>query len=166
MLNHYNYVFDNITNTYNFTTKNNILYRVAFIVDETFSTISGEEIQNVFQIVIEKANEEIEPLDTKVSRTIENIIERFFIQIENSLIYVCYDLDKKAKTRQDVFERWYKKSCSKEDIIKIDKVIEIIINEFEIQRLYTAFMFHKKNPNFEKLMWIYNKIEEVLNAEK
>jgi hypothetical protein len=74
----YNYVFDDITNTYNFTTKNNILYRVAFIVDETFSTISGEEIPNIFQLVIEKANEETEPLDIKVSRTIEDIVERFF----------------------------------------------------------------------------------------
>ncbi len=105
MQNHYNYAFDKITNTYNLTTKNNILYRVAFVVDETFSTISGKEISNVFQIVVDKANDGIEPLDNKVSTPIENIIERFFIRVENSLIYICYDLDKKAKTRNDVFER-------------------------------------------------------------
>ena len=64
MQSHYNYVFDEITNTYNFVTKNQILYRVAFIIDETFSTISGEEISNIFQLVIEKSNEEIEPYDT------------------------------------------------------------------------------------------------------
>jgi hypothetical protein len=163
---HYNYVFDSITHTYNFTTKNDILYRVAFVVDETFSTISGEEIPNIFQIVIEKANEEIEPLDTKVSKTIEDIIERFFEKIENALIYICYDVDKKAKAQQDVFERWYKKSKAKGNIIKIDKVIEILINSAEIQKLYTAFMFHKKNPNCEKLLQIYNRIEEVLNNDK
>ena len=166
MQNHYNYVFDNITNTYNFTTKNSILYRVAFIVDETFYSISGEEISNVFQIIIEKANEEIEPLDFKVSNTIEDIVERFFMRVENSLIYVCYDLDQKAKTRHDVFERWYKKSNSRENIIKIDKIIEIAQKNLETQRLYTAFMFHKKNPNYKKLITIYNRIEEVLNSEK
>jgi hypothetical protein len=164
--NHYNYVFDNITNTYNFNTKNNILYRVAFVVDETFSTISGEEIHNIFQIVIEKANEEIEPLDTKVSRTIENIIERFFINIENSLLYVCYDLDQKAKTRFEVFERWYKNAKSNTQIIKLDKVIEIKLNNFETQRFYTAFMFHKENPNDKKLIEIYHTIEKVLDEEK
>ncbi len=79
--NHYNYTFDNITNTYNFTTKNNILYRVAFVVDETFSVISNEEIPNIFQLVIDKANDELEPYDVKVSRTIENIVERFFIRL-------------------------------------------------------------------------------------
>ncbi len=166
MQNHYNYVYDNITNTYNFTTKNNILYRVAFVIDETFSTISGEEIPNVFQIVIEKANEETEPLDTKVSKTIENIVERFFLRVENSLIYVCYDTDQKAKTRHDVFERWYNKSKSQGTIIKINKAIEITVNDFETQKLYTALMFHMENSNYEKLIHIYNKIEEVLNAEK
>ncbi len=50
--------------------------------------------------------------------------------------------------------------------LKIDKIIEITINDFEIQRLYTAFMFHKKNPNYEKLIRIYNKIEELLNTDK
>ncbi len=76
MQSHYNYVFDDITSTYNFVTKNNILYRVAFVVDESFSSISGEEIQNVYQLVVEKANEELEPFDAKVSRTIQNIIQR------------------------------------------------------------------------------------------
>lgn len=89
MQNHYNCVFDDITNTYNFITKNNILYRVAFIIDETFSTISGEEIQKIFQLVIEKATDEVESYDSKVSKTIENIIERFFYKVENSLIYIC-----------------------------------------------------------------------------
>lgn len=65
-----------------------------------------------------------------------------------------------------MFERWYKKSNSKEHIVKIDKIIEIEINEFEIQKLYTAFMFHKQNPNYQKLISIYNKIEEVLNTDK
>jgi hypothetical protein len=163
---HYNYVFDNITNTHNFTTKNNILYRVAFVVDETFSSISGEFIPNVFQIIIEKANEETEPLDIKVSKTIEHIIERFFEKVENSLIYICYDLDKKAKTRLDVFDRWYQKSTYKKDIIKIDKIIELTISHFDVQKFYTAFMFHKKNSNYKKLIEIYNSIETVLNAPK
>lgn len=106
MQNHYNYTFDNITNTYNFSTKNEILYRVAFIVDETFSTISGEEIPNIFQIVIEKATDEVEPYDSKVSKTIEDIIERFFQKVENSLIYVCSDDNEKAIQRHKIFDRW------------------------------------------------------------
>ena len=166
MQNHYNYVFDDITNTYNFTTKNSVLYRVAFIVDETFSTITGEEIPNVFHLVIEKATDEIESYDAKVSKTIEDIIERFFRRVENSLIYVCSDDDKKAKQRHKIFDRWYEKSEYREVVVKIDNIISIKIDEINIQKLYTSFMFHKDNSNFRKLIDIYNQIEKTLNADK
>ena len=166
MQSHYNYVFDEITNTYNFVTKNEILYRIAFIIDETFTTISGEEISNVFQLIVEKSNDEIEPYDSKVSKTIEHIIERFFQKIENSLIYICSDDNEKAEKRHEIFNRWYKKSKYKEVIIKIDNIISVSISENEKQKLYTSFMFHKQNSNFEKLLEIYSQLEKVLNEEK
>ncbi len=166
MQSHYNYVFDDITNTYNFVTKNDILYRVAFIIDETFSTISGEDISNVFQIIVEKTNDEVEPYDSKVSNTIEHIIERFFQKIENSLIYVCSDNDEKAEKRHLVFNRWYKKSKFKDSIIKIDSIVSVPINENEKLKLFTSFLFHKQNSNFEKLVAIYNQLEKVLSEEK
>jgi hypothetical protein len=163
---HYNYVFDNITSTYNFVTKNSILYRVAFVIDETFSAISGENIPNIFQLIIEKASDELEPFDAKVSKTIENIIERFFQNLENSLIYICSEENDKAKSRYKVFDRWYKNSIYRETIIKIDNIIKVNINEVEIQKLYTSFMFHRQNSNYEKLIDIYNRIEKALNEEK
>lgn len=166
MQNHYNYVFDDTTNTYNFTTKNNILYRVAFIVDETFSTISGEEIPSIYQLVIEKTTDELEPYDAKIAKTIENMVERFFYKVENSLIYVCTGDNEKAKQRHKIFDRWYKKSEYRDIITKIDNIITITINEQSIQKLYTSFMFHTKNPDYEKLIEIYSQIESVLNQDK
>lgn len=166
MQNHYNYVFDNITNTYNFTTRNDILYRIAFIVDETFSTISGEEIPNIFQLVIEKATDELEPYDAKVAKTIENIIERFFHKVENSLVYVCSDDNEKARQRHKIFDRWYRKSEYRDIVIKIDNIITIVSDEQNVQRLYTSFMFHANNPAYRKLIRIYNQIEEALNRDK
>lgn len=57
-------------------------------MDETFSTLSGEEIPNVYQLIVEKANDELESYDAKVSKTIEDIIEKFFARIENSLVII------------------------------------------------------------------------------
>lgn len=165
MQNHYNYVFDYLTNTYNFTTQNGILYRVAFIVDETFSTISREEIPNIFQLIIEKATDEVESYDAKVSKTIENIIERFFQKEENSLIYICSDDNEKAIQRHKIFDRWYKKSEHKNHVRKIDNIITIEIDAQNIQKLYTSFLFHTNNPSYEKLIHIYYQIEEVLNRK-
>ena len=166
MQSHYNYVFDNITNTYNFTTRNDILYRVAFVVDETFSSISGEEIPNIYQLVVEKANDETEPFDRRVSATIENIIERFFHDEQNALIYICSDTDNKATLRNKVFNRWYQKSKHKDVILKIEKILPINSSNFPDQQIYTSFMFHRQNPNYKKLIGIYNKIDDVLNDDK
>ncbi len=166
MQNHYNYTFDSVTETYNFSTKNNILYKVSFIVDETFSIISKEEIPNIYQIVIEKIVSKTEPYDQKVSKTIENIIEQFFKKVENSIIYVCSDENEKAKQRHKVFDRWYQKSRYRDIVKKIDNTIKIKDNGIIITKIYTSFMFHKANPNFEKLIEIYNQIEKVLNDRK
>lgn len=142
------------------------MYRVAFVVDETFSTVSNEEIPNIFQLVIDKASDELEPYDAKVSRTMEDIVERFFHNALNSMIYVCSDEDDKAKTRFKVFDRWYKKSDYKEFIVKIDNVIQFKISQTETQKLYTSFMFHQDNPTRQKLVEIYSQIEKTLNEEK
>lgn len=116
------------------------MYRVAFVVDETFSTVSNEEIPDVFQLVIDKASDKLEPYDAEVSRTIEDIVERFFHNALNSIIYVCSDEDDKAKTRFKVFDRWYKKSDYKEFIVKIDNIIQFEISETETQKLYTSLV--------------------------
>ncbi|QPH41723.1 hypothetical protein [Pedobacter endophyticus] len=65
MLSHYNYAFNGNANTYDFPTQNNILYRVAFIEDHTLSEISGENIPDIFQLVIEKVGGETESYDPR-----------------------------------------------------------------------------------------------------
>ncbi|MDR2282137.1 MAG: hypothetical protein LBE37_02950 [Sphingobacterium sp.] len=135
-------------------------------MDETFSTLSGEEIPNVYQLIVEKANDELEPYDAKVSKTIEDIIEKFFGRIENSLIYICSDDNQKSKQRHDIFDRWYNKSIYKENILKLDNIIHIDIGMPHPQTLYTSMMFHKDNLNSKKLISIYKQIENALNEDK
>jgi len=164
--NHYSYTFDIRSETYSFTTKNKIIYKVAFLVDESFTAISGEEIPNVFQLIVEKTTDEIEPFDASVSKTIEHIVEKFFHKTENSLIYICSEANDKAKLRHEIFNRWYQNSRYKTFIVKLDNVISITINTTETQKLYTSFLFHKQNSNFKRLIEIYTQIEETLNEEK
>lgn len=166
MLNHYKYNLDQNTNTYIFTTKNKILYKVAFCIDETFATISGEKVSDVFQLVIEKATDEREPFDSMVSKTIEHIVEQFFSQVKNSLIYVCSNDNERALIRFNVFDRWYKNASCRNEVIKLDNVLQIQVSKKQIQKLYTSFLMHKSNPNKNQLIRIYNQIEEVLNDEK
>ncbi len=142
------------------------MYRVAFVVDETFSTISNEEIPNIFQLVIDKVSDENEPYDSRVSKTIEDIIRRFFYNVQNAMIYICSDEDNKALTRFKVFDRWYRKSEYKSFILKIDNIIQFNISKSESQKLFTSFLYHKDNPSQHKLVEIYKQIEQILNEEK
>ena len=162
----YNYVFDKTSNTYSFSTNHNISYRIVFIVDETFSTIANQDIPNVFQIIIEKLTNRLEPLDFKVAKTIEKIIESFFTKVENALIYVCSDDDNRAELRHNIFDRWYANSQYKDSVVKIDNIFVLKSENNKPQKLFTTFMFHKQNSNYHRLIEIYNMIERVLNTDE
>ena len=161
MLNQYNYTFNKATSTYNFTTKNDIEYKIVFIIDETLDVVSEVHIENIYQIVIEKITAKIEPFDVLVSKTIQNIITAFFENIQNSLIYVCSENDKKAKKRFNVFNRWYNNSTL-ESITKVDNIINCE-SEGITYTIYTSLLYHKENPNIDNILLAYHKIESVLN---
>lgn len=160
----YNYTFNEATSTYNFTTKNNINYKVAFIIDETLNSLSEDTIENVFQVIIEREGNDIEPFDSTVAKTIDNIIVSFFKNTENSLIYICSQADEKEKIRFNVFNRWYLNSAYREFVTKIDNVINFEVNG-ETYSLYTSLLYHNNNPNIEQVLSVYSKMEEVLNSK-
>jgi hypothetical protein len=163
--NPYKYHFELASNTYKFTTKNSVEYRIAFVIDETFSAISGIEINNIYQIIIEKVTDGAEKFDSLVSLTIKNIVREFFENSENSMIYICDDSDKKATTRFNTFERWYWSSEMTEYIAKVDNIIKCN-SENQDFILYTSLLFHKNNTNKKMILEVYNAIEEALNNDK
>ena len=164
MPNPYNYSFDDSSETYQFTTKNKIVYRVAFVEDHTLHSISPTEFQfgNIYQIVVEKITDEIEPLDPQVSKTIGLIIHDFFLNLENALIYVCSDDKGKEAQRFSSFNRWYDKSSHKSIITKVDNIVTLEDGEV----IYTSLLCHNKNPNIDKILNAFKRIEEVLSSEK
>ncbi len=161
MPNQYNYTFNKATSTYNFTTKNDIEYKIVFIIDETLDVASEVHIENIYQIIIEKITAKIEPFDVLVSKTIENIISTFFANVQNSLIYVCSENDEKAESRFNVFNRWYRNSTL-ESITKVDNIINCE-SEGNIYTIYTSLLYHNENPNVHNILEAYHKIENILN---
>lgn len=159
----YNYSFDYDTGTYQFITKNDIFYRVAFLEDNTLTTVStsGIEFNNVYQVVIEKVSEQLEPLDSQVFLTIDTIINDFFSNIENALIYVCSDDMGKDKVRYQVFERWYHYSEHKDIITKVDNIIPLDADNV----IYTSLLYHNDNPNVNYILKTFDEIEDALNKE-
>ncbi len=162
----YDYVFDEITNAYCFITKNNILYRIFFAENNTLSEISKEDIPNVYLLTVEKSSKGIEPLDIQVSKTVENIIEKFFEQPFKMLLYVCDDGDGRANSRHKKFEGWYQKSKLRDRITKIDSLVSMDLNNEDIPKLYTSFLIHKQNGAYDKMIQIFARFEAALHEEK
>lgn len=165
MPNPYNFNFFEATKSYNFTTKNQTVYSVAFVVDETLSSISGLNIPNVYQFIIEKVSFEKEKLDINVGFTIKKIINQFFENTENAIIYFCDNSDNKALLRFKTFERWYKNSNMTHFISKVDNIINYNTDN-QNYVLLTSLLFHINNSNKDSIVKIYKNIEEVLNSDK
>ena len=161
----YNYSFNDTSGTYQFTTKNGIVYSIAFVEDNTLNSVStsGVEFENIYQIIIEKLTDELEPFDSQVFLTIDLIISDFFKSVKNALIYVCSDDKGKEVKRFNAFNRWYKNSKHKGYITKVDNVIKF---EKTSSMIYTSLLYHNDNPNISYILSTFNEIEEVLNSEK
>lgn len=146
-------------NTYEFETKNAILYRIAFILDESiFPSFSKVTENNVYSLVVEKTTPGTEPLDLKVSKTITYIIKEFFNNRKNSLIYMCDSGDKKAVKRFNLFNRWYNDSDYKDFVIKKDSIFHS-----DDETYYTGYLIHRENPDLSSLLNTYQEIKYTLS---
>jgi hypothetical protein len=160
--NPYNYHFDEIAQSYVFTTNNGIEYKVAFILDYTFSAVSNIEINDVYQVIIEKTTEIKEPLDRNVSATICQILSVFFENARNTILYICDDGDDRAQARFRKFNIWYAESELTDIVTKIDNVI-VNENVAGSAKVFSSLLYHNDNENKETILDIYYSIEQILN---
>lgn len=160
---HYNYFFDESVSAYSFSTDKGAIYRIAFTKDHTFSSIARtEEFENQYQLIIERVSEEKVSHDPKIAATIGLIIVRFFETRSNSLLCVCSEEDGKEEYRFRAFARWYKTSQAKEYILKEDRILEIEYNG-TVNKYYTSFLYHKENPNKNRLLDVYDSFQTALS---
>lgn len=162
MLEPYNYTFDPDLGYYTFLTKDDIEYKIAFFEDFMLDSCSDNklEIGPVYQITVEKISDKTERLDARVSETVRDIISAFFLNEEQSLIYICDNDDVKGYKRFNAFERWFKNSNMTGYITKLDNIVEI--DEITI---HTSLMFHNNNTNTANIKIAYEGISGFLNAK-
>lgn len=153
--------------SFKFRTDNNLTYNVFFNPDDQLNIISNERINNIYQLSLEKIENEIEPYDKKISKTVEHVIfNEFFNNKDNILLYVSSDDDKRAKLRNRTFDRWYQRSKYKENIRKVDNLVKYKEEGQPDLEIHTAILFHLENNNAQKLISVFKSAEEELNRDK
>ena len=160
----YNYQFDEIAQSYIFTTVNGIEYKIAFILDYTFSAVSNIEIDDIYQLIIVKTSEIKEPLDRNVSAIICAILSTFFDNERNTILYICDDGDERAEARFRKFNMWYTESKLTATVTKVDNVI-VSENVAGSAKIYSSLLYHNENANKETILDIYHSIEQILSEK-
>ncbi len=153
----YNYFFNEQTQSYNFTTKNEIEYAIFFRVDDMLSNVFKEPIENVYHFVIEKITDGIVAMDSQIADTINGIVSAFFVNSQDSLLYFCSDDDERAEKRFKAFERWYQKGDLPDSVLKVDKILQLE----EVGNYYSSLLYHKDNENSAKILAAYDKLFEI-----
>lgn len=127
--------------SYSFKTDYSVVYRIEFIEDDTIWKSGAYE----FAIINE--NGMASPNDEKVKRTISSIIEEFFTNNPDVLIYQCETGDNRQAMRDRLFLRWFNSYERNADyVIKVEKIVAEGIEN------YTAIIVQKSNPKLETIL--------------
>lgn len=92
------------------------------------------------------------PNDVKLKQTIIAIIEEFFHDNPNVLLFQCETGDAKQSVRARLFQRWF------DDYPLKDKFfIKVVMIEDEGVENYDAIIIKRNNPNFDSIVSEFDK---------
>lgn len=120
---------------YVFETIHGLRYEVRFFEEQP---IGGCE---TWQFSFAKANSESAPEDPYVRFTLFAIIDEFFLENEDVLLYVCDTSDNRETARNRLFIRWFKQSAQPNRF-----TIRSASTTIEGQGFYAAIIVENRNP--------------------
>lgn len=125
---------------YGFKTQYGVLYRVIFEPDQTIWENGAYE----FSIINE--NSVSSPNDKNVQRTIIAIIEEFFRNNPDILLYQCETGDNKQAARERLFLKWFSEYADNKYIIRVSEIVAERISN------YAAVIVQKTNPQLSRII--------------
>lgn len=118
-----------------------VTYRVGFVPNESI----WEE--GAYEFFITNDSHEASPNDPKVRQSVVAIIEEFFYDNPDVLLYQCDTSENKQASRARLFTRWYNTYEFKERYCL--KMITFMDDDVEN---YDALIVPKSNPNCQQLL--------------
>lgn len=150
----------------------NDCYRVTQISDDTveFTTDHGVEYQinfmedtsvwekNAYQLVIINKNKKASPSDAMLRDTLIHIVENFFSENKNILLYICETGDGKQAARSKLFLRWFSNySNSSAFYFKTTEITGEGVDNF------AALILRKDNPDIDTIINDFDEMTTLLS---
>ena len=136
-----------------FKTDHDVHYLVGFEYDDSSFDFA------TYQLVIINSNNKKSPRDPKVKDTIISIVEVFFTDNENVLLYICETGDTKQAMRSRLFQYWFSTYLNKESFTFVSASVKDedgIIN-------HAALIMKSDNPLMPDILAEFSKTINLLN---
>ena len=152
MIIHEPYKFKRVSNnTYSFLTNNDVLYSIEF-TDGSYYFAQFPDYLTIFEFSINVLNtgKHISPPhDKRVEATVVLILGTFLSVRENSIIYVCQNLDERHYARKRKFDLWFKQNQN----INLEK--HDLTIEYDDIAYLTSLIIHKHNSYRDEIISLF-----------
>jgi len=138
-----------------FATDFDIHYLISFENEEPLGGC------DTLQFVIQKIEKKRSPHDPKVEQTILTIIQEFFAENLNVLLYICDDSDGKEASRHRLFLNWFQKNADPERF-----TIRTAHATIENKGFYAAIIVENRNPLLENIIEDFEATARTLTEGK
>lgn len=145
------YSFNEHDNDYRFDTDKGVFYSVKF-ADGSFYFADLPPYIPIYEVSISTVSlgdQLSPPRDARVEATIVEIFRMFFLENENSIIYICDNLDRKQAARHRKFDMWFRKHAEK-DLEKYDTHFLV-----ETMEIYASLILHSHNSYKDVLVNVF-----------
>ena len=136
---------------YLFSTDNGIVYSVSF--HEEFE-LGG---CMTYQFSLTNVNDVHASYDSQISSTVVAIIEEFFVQNKDVLLYMCDTADGREANRNRLFIAWFNRYASDRFVIRTADAI------VEGQGIYAAIIVESSNPKLNAITEDFELTAETLS---
>ena len=140
---------------FDFTTDAGVRYSVSFIEDVPLGGC------DTFQFGFRKREDTHTSHDSKVKDTLIAIIEQFFAENEDVLLYICDTSDGREEKHNRLFIRWFEEFATPERYTM--QTANAIV---EGQGFYAAIIVENRNPKLEAIIEDFKQTAESLTGEK
>ena len=137
-----------------FETVHGLHYEVRFFAEQP---IGGCE---TWQFSFAKANRENAPEDPYVRFTLFAIIDEFFTENDNVLLYICDTTDGRETARNRLFIKWFKQSAQPNRF-----TIRTASTIVEDQGFYAAIIVENRNPLLTDITADFDRTAVVLTSK-
>ena len=140
---------------FDFVTESGTRYSVSFLEDVPLGGC------DTYQFGFRKREDTHSGYDAHVKDTLIAIIEQFFIENDDVLLYICDTSDGREEKRNRLFVRWFEEFATPERFTM--KTANAIV---EGQGFYAAIIVENSNPKLEDIVNDFKQTAESLTGEK